>query len=268
MNRTFTAEQPQNLAELLAGQAKRLLLLGPPGIGKSTLAAALARKLSDSGIRVWCLAADTGMAPFGVPGAANLGIWRNGGWRATDREALCSLDAARFRLPLAETVCRLAARIEEGVLLLDAPGVVRGVAGAELLCSLARAGRIDLVAVLGRSGQAPPLNQELAALPAEVVFVNASHIARRPGKGSRDRERTRLWDNYLANATEREVGLRGLRRIGTPPRLTPKAWLGKQVAFLEGETTVGNGGLWLFGGSGQSSVATWSSLNDLWRYQP
>jgi ribonuclease BN (tRNA processing enzyme) len=142
---------------------------------------------------------------------------------------------------LAEAVRRLAAQIDEGVLLLDAPGVVRGVAGAELLCSLAHAGRIDLVAVLGREGEAPPLSQELAALTAEVVFVNASPTARRPGKGSRDRERTRLWDSYLADASEREVDLRGLRRIGTPPRLTPKAWLGKQIAFLEGEITVGMG---------------------------
>ncbi|MEJ2693348.1 MAG: hypothetical protein P8166_09905 [Candidatus Thiodiazotropha sp.] len=241
MNRSLSADQPQNLAELLGGQAGRLLLLGPPGIGKSTLAAALARTLSDSGIRVWCLAADPGRTPFGVPGAVNLGIWRNGGWLATGREALCSLDAARFRLPLAEAVRRLVTQIDEGVLLLDAPGVVRGVAGAELLCSLAHAARVDLVAVLGRSGQAPPLSQELAALTADVVFVNASPTARRPGKGSRDRERTRLWDGYLADAIEREVELHELRRTGTPPRLTAEAWIGKQVAFLEGETTVGMG---------------------------
>ena len=241
VNRYFSADCPQELAGRLLGRQRRLLLLGPPGIGKSTLAATLAMALAEADRQVWCLAADPGMTPFGVPGAVNLGVWREGSWRATGRAALCSLDAARFRLPLIEAVGRLARSIGDATLLLDAPGVVRGVAGAELLTSLVKAAAVDMVAVLTREGEELPLSQELSALTVEIVRVHASRHARRPGKGSRDRERTRLWDSHLAHGVRREVAFAGLRTLGTPPRRTAKAWLGKQVAFLAGDTTVGMG---------------------------
>ena len=55
-------------------------------------------------------------------------------------EALCTLDAGRFRLPLVSAVRRLAQRPPpEAVLLVDGPGVVRGIAGAELLPGIVQA---------------------------------------------------------------------------------------------------------------------------------
>jgi ribonuclease BN (tRNA processing enzyme) len=241
MNQRLSAEHAEALAQMLLARERRLLLLGPPGIGKTTLAAKLAMRLGEAGRQACCLAADPGLPAFGLPGAVNLGVWRRGEWNAVGREALCSLDAARFRLPLIEAVGRLAMKVDRAPLLIDAPGVVRGVAGAELLTSLVRAAGIDLVAVLVREGHELSLDQELKTLSAEVVMVQASASARRPSKSVRDRERTRLWDDHLAHATEREISLSELRLLGTPPRQAAEAWLGKQVAFLDGEASVGMG---------------------------
>ncbi|MEW8559042.1 MAG: Clp1/GlmU family protein [Candidatus Thiodiazotropha sp.] len=241
MNQAIDAEHPLALIELLTTGKRRLMLFGQPGIGKSTLARTLAQQLGMAGREVHCLAADPGMPAFGPPGAISLGVWRQGKWKLEVYEALCSLDAARFRLPLIEAVGRLARRAGQGRLLIDAPGVVRGVAGSELLTSIVAAAAVDLVAVVVRENHAPPLQQELQALRVEVVKVAASPLARRPGKNSRNRERTRAWEDHLANAELREVSLNRVTSLGTPPRKAPEAWIGKQAAFLQDGASVGLG---------------------------
>lgn len=238
MTESYSAEDPKQLARALLERERRLLLLGPPGVGKTTLAAALAGALAQSGRLVWCLEADPGTPAFGIPGALGLGEWTPQGWALRAMEAVCTLDAARFRLPLVEAAARLTRHAGAGSLLLDAPGVVRGVAGAELLESLVRAAAIDLVLVLLHEGHAPHQAHELAALSAEVAEVQAAPSARRLGKGSRDRSRTAQWDRHLHNGREHRVPLAGLHLLGTPPRHAPEAWLGRQVAFLGGGTGV------------------------------
>lgn len=238
---TFHAGEPAKIVDTLLGEARPVLLFGQAGIGKSTLAAELARHLHEKNRGAWCLSADPGSPAFGVPGAINLGHWGESGWTLSNMEALCTLDAARFRLPLISAVRQLADGVTSDTLLLDAPGVVRGVAGAELLVSLVEAAAIDLVLVLTREGRLPPLQHELQTLGIEVAYVQAHPKASRPGKMTRARNRTRLWDAYLEGAAEHRLDLRQCHPLGTPPRNAPEAWRGKQAAFLEHGRTVAMG---------------------------
>jgi len=227
--------QPGPLVRTLFARGQRVLLLGAPGAGKSTLAAQLAAELVRNGQCCACISADPGSPLFGVPGTVSLGTWAHDGWDTLSCEALCTLDAGRFRLPLVDAVRRLAARAPAGPLLIDAPGVVRGAAGAELLLALVAALAADAVLCLARDTSAPPLAQELAAVAAAVLLVPADPAARRPGKRARERARTRLWDNYLAAAAEHAVSLPRLRILGMPPPATDsQAWAGRQVALLDG----------------------------------
>ena len=215
----------------------RLLLFGPPGAGKSTLAAALGAAVSRSGVDIHCLNADPGSPAFGAPGAACLARW-DGGWRPVAWEGLCTLNAARFRLPLTDAVRRLATDAPAGPLLIDGPGTVRGVAGAELLTALVVASRVDAVLVLCPEPAAPPLAAELAALDCPVFTAPAPEAAYRPGKGARARQRTALWDRYLAGAVAATARLDALFLTGTPPPDdAPEAWAGRQVAVLESGRT-------------------------------
>ncbi len=194
----------------------------------------MARTLGAAGRRCWCICADPGLPVFGIPGAVCLGEWQAGSWMLADVEALCTLDAGRFRLPLVNAVRGLAAREFDGVLLVDGPGVVRGTAAAELLPGLIQASEADAVVLFARQGQPPLLASELAALAVETFVVQASPAAHRANKKQRARQRTRLWDAHLAQAEERILPLSGLKLIGTPPPLdVASAWNGRQVALRD-----------------------------------
>lgn len=221
---------------------RRVLLFGEPGIGKSTLATDLARTLANAGRGVRCIGADPGAPTFGIPGAVCLGEWQGEHWERIALEALCTLDAGRFRLPLVSAIRRLAAQGFDGVWFVDAPGVVRGVAGAELLVDLVEAAAIDVVLVLVQAGAAPPYPSELAAIASQVFVVPASAAAHRASKRKRARQRTRLWDAYLANAKEAHIALSDVQFIGTPPPIdVPSAWHGRQIALLDGSRTIAMG---------------------------
>jgi ribonuclease Z len=232
------AYAPELLAARLFAVDQRVLLFGATGIGKSTLAAHLASILARDGRSCFCIGADPGSPAFGIPGAVCLGNWQNDTWLPITFEPLCTLDAGRFRLPLVAAVRRLAVRPASGVLLVDAPGIIRSVAGAELLTGLVEAAAIDTVVVLAHNNDPLPLTNELATLPCQVFRMQAAAKARPPAQRKRARLRTRLWDEYLQGAAIRTIAVAGTLLTGTPPPLaTTSVWQGRQIALLkEGQT--------------------------------
>jgi len=236
---------PRDAASILASvlqHQRRLLVFGAPGVGKSTLVGQLAQQLAHEQRACYCLSADPGSPLFGIPGAVSLGHWQQGEWQLLQQAALCSLDAGRFRLPLIAALQPLLAIPIDGSLLVDGPGVVRGVSGRELLQGLLAVTQVDGILVVVPEGAEPPLPDELQALALaldlDVFMIPAAEEARRPGKPMRARGRTQQWQAYLGEGMEQHFDLGALNIIGTPPPVdVASAWSGRQVALLhEGKT--------------------------------
>ncbi|MCP4120012.1 MAG: hypothetical protein GY737_32375 [Desulfobacteraceae bacterium] len=238
----LSAHEPERIAKALGKAPRRVLLFGEMGIGKSTLTTALAGIMEKAGQSCFCLGADPGSPAFGVPGAVCLGRWQKDRWRLVSMEALCSLNAGRFRLPLVWAVKRLVRKSDREILLVDAPGVVRGIAGAELLLGLVEAASIQTILVLCKDGKKLPYANELMSTQAKIHRVRPSPLARHPGRSKRTRQRTRLWNAYLQDAKEMNVDLSRVSLLGTPPPMEAgKEWQGRQVALLDGGATLAMG---------------------------
>jgi ribonuclease Z len=209
----------------------RALFVGAGGRGKSTLLRALAGRL---GCPVIC--ADPGQPAFGPPGALSLGRLEGGLWRADRSAGLATLDAIRWRQPLVSAAARLARGVSEGPLLVDAPGVWRGLTAAELVEGLAAACGLNAAVVIERApGEAEALADALGAAGLALVRVRSHPAARDDSSAARARLRTEAWERCMAGAPTWRLALAGLRVIGTrPPLDDPEAWAGRVAALLDG----------------------------------
>ncbi|TAK65256.1 MAG: hypothetical protein EPO18_00315 [Methylobacter sp.] len=233
---------PSSLAEQLLASSRKVLLFGETGIGKSTLAVELARQIADKGLTCLSISADPGLPGFGLPGTVSLGHWQKTGWKVLAFEALCTLDAGRFRLPLLSAVAKLIRQAPQGFMLIDSPGVTRSIAGSELLTGFIELLGVDTVLVLNRPSKRLPLLDELLSLGVHVLTVPAHPEARSPSPKTRAQRRTEQWQVHLADYQELTTKLADLQLIGSPPPVdVPDAWPGRQCAFIEAGRTVGFG---------------------------
>ena len=239
---TLSADQPGVIAKRLFDRRRRVLVFGGTGTGKSTLVTGLSRSLEESGIRHRILIADPGSPAFGIPGAVCLGWFEKGRFRLVAAEAICSLNAGRFRLPLMQAVGRLAVAENEAVLLIDGPGLTRGIAAAELLTGLITAAAVDTLLLLSRKEKPAPLAAECRAAGIEVVPVLSSCAARSPSSRQRRRFRTALWDAHVSTFAVQRISLGGRLLLGTPPAMDHhQQWQGRQIALVENQRTIAMG---------------------------
>lgn len=232
----FDSDRVDLLAARLAG-CRRILFMGETGTGKSTLAIKLLRFLASRGSQCHLLELDPGNPPLEIPGVpgtvalAALDTLDGNGLIRREYQALCTLNGGRFRLPLLLAARRLLANT---ILLIDPPGVVRGVGGAELLMALTESLKVNAVVVLHRANGPMPLAQEFAALPVPVFHLTASPAAKARSNLEQLKHRTRLWDLFLADATLETVVLDRIPILGTPPpRDAQSGWPGRQAALLD-----------------------------------
>ena len=214
---------PDVVAERLQSASGPVLLLGVSRSFVAELARATGREV---------VTADIGAPLFGAPGAIGTGRYEGGGWKLLRVEALCTLDAARFRLPLLMALQRAVS----GHALVQLPGITRGMAAAELVTgaiTLLGAGTV----LLGLDEAEAALVHELAAGGVEWLRVAGEQDSSRDRTDCTGRTgRTGLWDDYLDGATTSVVSLDDLSLLGTPPPVEAiPAWPGRQVALLDAQ---------------------------------
>lgn len=232
-------DRPEDVAALLAERYQRVLLLGRSGLDRRPLQEGFLAAASSHGFQASWLDADPGLPAVGPPGALSLAVGLQG-WKPIALEPLCSLDAARFRLPLVEAAAALVERNTTGLLIASAPGPITGVAGTELIPALLRVVGAEAVVLLESDVD--------AALPAGMETDlplwrwRAPIDPRGANAAARARARTRDWNAYLADAVSRGVSLESVKLLGTPPPLdVPEAWEGRQVALGRGAAWTGFG---------------------------
>jgi ribonuclease BN (tRNA processing enzyme) len=211
---------PDAVAERLQSASSPVLLLGASQSFVAELARATGRLV---------VTADIGAPLFGAPGAIGIGRYEGSEWKLLGVEALCTLDAARFRLPLLLALKRAVS----GDALVQLPGVKRGMAAAELVT-----GAITLTGartiLLGSEEAETALVGELTAGGVEWLRVAGDADSRR-NHTSRT-ARTGLWDDYLDGATTSAVALDDVSLLGAPPSVEViPAWPGRQVALLDAQ---------------------------------
>jgi ribonuclease BN (tRNA processing enzyme) len=224
---------PEEIAERILAFEGRALLVGGTRSERESKVFALGAELRRRGIPMVLVSADPGLPLLGPPGAVSRGRIAGTRFEVDRSEALCTLDALRFRLPLVLATKRLLEGAPEGVLLAEAPGVNRGMAGAELLSALAESLSVRVVLSLGEC----PYRAELGAAGASILELADGETRR--DDAARSKERRAIWDRFLQDADDLSLDWRGLRIVGAPPpRDEADGWPGRQLALLgaKGET--------------------------------
>jgi len=214
------------LAERILPSPSAVLVAGGERDLRARLLSELATDFERLGSETIVVTADIGLPFLGPPGAVTRLRRRNGDWAVERIEPLCTLDAARFRLPLLLASRRALEGSSGAPVLVEVPRLTRGMSASELLTGFVETLDTKTVLSLGGLGE---LREELAALGVEVLEIDEEK-----GRAlDRASARTHLWNQFLEGAAEVTLPIKGLPLLGAPPpRVASSAFPGRQIALL------------------------------------
>ncbi len=213
-------------AEQLLGSASPVVVAGGERAFRSRFLSELAAELERLGSETIAVTADLGFPFLGPPGAVTRLRHSDGAWAFERIEPLCTLDAARFRLPLLLACRRVVAGTFGTPVLIEIPHLTRGMSASETLTGIVEALDARTVLALGDLGE---LRGEVEAFGVDVFEIDEEKAS----PLDRASERTALWNEFLERASEAALPLDGLRLLGAPPPISAlAAFPGRQVGVL------------------------------------
>jgi polynucleotide 5'-hydroxyl-kinase GRC3/NOL9 len=209
------ADWAEAARRLASGPARRVLLLGAPDAGKSTLARLLCREAGAAGRDVALLDADPAQKLVGPPACVTLGRAGEGGDLALAALGfVAAVDPAGAGVRLPSAAGRLAEEAAGRPLLANTDGMLTG-PGGRLKAALIRSVRPDLLVAVGGGEALSALLARHAGLPR--LRLASSPLARRKTRGERREARRRAFLRHFAGASEWTAPTGELATAGEPP---------------------------------------------------
>jgi polynucleotide 5'-hydroxyl-kinase GRC3/NOL9 len=209
------ADWAEAARRLASGPVRRVLLLGAPDAGKSTLARFLCHEAGAAGQDVALLDADPAQKLVGPPACVTLGRAGEGGDLALAALGfVAAIDPVGAGVRLPSAAGRLAEEVASGPLLANTDGMLTG-PGGRLKAALIRAVRPDLLVTIGGDEVLSALLARHAGLPR--LRLAPSPLARRKTRGERREARRHAFRRHLAGASDWTVPTGELATAGEPP---------------------------------------------------
>ncbi len=191
---------------LLLPKQSKIMIIGEPDTGKSTITAMLARWFQNQSQNIAVVDSDIGQSDIGPPGFVSYGIMKQ------DTKTLQSIrDSGSYMvgktspygrglsLVTGTRVCVQAARRREtGATLIDTCGLVSPPKGVQLKCAKAQAVKPDLILALHTPGLIPLVNS-LKSLGFNVRnFLPSKHVQAKSAD-ERMKNRVSCWNRYIGD---------------------------------------------------------------------
>ncbi|HEY7698432.1 MAG TPA: hypothetical protein VIE88_08440, partial [Vicinamibacteria bacterium] len=156
------------LAARLREISSPVVVAGGERAFRARLLSELGVELARHGAEPLLVTADPALPFHGPPGAVTRLRWTSGSWAIERVEPLCTLDAARFRLPVV-LACRHALEGAKSVpTFVEVPRLTRGMGSSELLSALVQTLGVETVVWIGGESE---LQGEITSLGADLIEV-------------------------------------------------------------------------------------------------